>query len=88
MTDLEAQFTARLAALDPEFIDIADDSAAHAGHAGAAGGAGHYRLTIVSPHFRGLSRIDRHRRVYHALADLFPHRIHALNIHALSPDEI
>lgn len=45
----------RLAALDPETLQLEDESAQHKGHAGAAGGGGHYRLTIVSPRFDTLS---------------------------------
>ena len=43
----------RLAALEPQLLDIADDSAKHAGHAGAKGGGGHFRMTIVSTRFAG-----------------------------------
>jgi BolA protein len=30
----------------------------------------------------------RHRLVYQALADLIPHKVHALSIHAIATDEI
>lgn len=77
----------RFAALEPEQIALVDDSQFHVGHAGAAGGAGHYRVKIVSAQFAGLGRLARHRLVYHQVADLMPHEIHALNIEALVPGE-
>ena len=77
----------RLQGLAPEQIEITDESAAHAGHAGAARGGGHYHLTIVAACFAGENRVARHRRIYTALGDLVPARIHALGIVALTPDE-
>lgn len=77
----------RLAVLQPEFLDIQDDSAQHAGHAGNRGG-GHFTLYIVSSQFCGKSHIIRHRLIYQALADLMPERIHALSIKASATDEL
>jgi len=67
---------------------IEDESHLHAGHAGAASGGGHFKLTIVTPNFQDLSKVSRHRAVYAALSKYFPHEIHALTIHALTPSEI
>ena len=72
----------RLAALEPQTLEIEDESHLHAGHAGAAGGAGHYRLRIVADCFAGLAPVARHRLVYHHLQDLIPFPIHALAIDA------
>jgi BolA protein len=77
----------RLAALEPEAIELVDESALHAGHEGARSGGGHFRLTIVSPRFRGKSTLERHRMVYSALAPLMRREIHALSIHAVAPEE-
>jgi BolA protein len=77
----------RLQALDPVHVRIDDESALHAGHAGAASGGGHYRLRLVSPRFRGLSRVARHRLVYDALDSLMRREVHALAMTLLSPDE-
>ncbi len=68
-------------------VSVVDDSARHAGHAGARGGAGHYAVRVESQDFTGRSRLERHRLVYNALADMLPREIHALNIEAVSPDE-
>lgn len=83
----ELQMRERLAALQPDSIDIGDDSALHAGHAGAASGGGHYSLRIVSARFAGQSRVARHRLVYAALGSLMQHQIHALALNALAPGE-
>jgi len=76
-----------VAALEPSFVEVVDDSARHAGHAGAASGGGHYNLRVVSARFEGLTRIARHRLVYHALSDLMPEAIHALAIDAQTAEE-
>jgi BolA protein len=78
----------RLAALEPEQVDIYDESQEHAGHAGAQDGGGHYRLLVVSHRFQGQSRVSRHRLVYQALGDLMQRRIHALAITAYTPEEM
>ncbi len=87
MTDLVATLRTRLESLAPTALEIDDDSAAHAGHAGAAGGGGHFSLLIVSKAFSGISRRDRHRKVFACVDDLLPHPIHALSIKALAPEE-
>ena len=76
------------AALEPEDLEIIDDSATHAGHAGARDGGGHFNVLIVSGRFAGKSRLQRHRLVYAALDDMMPKEIHALSIKALTPDEL
>ena len=85
--DLESTIRQRLAALEPQALELRDDSAQHVGHAGSSGG-GHYTLTLVSSQFSGKSRIMRHRIIYQALQDLIPSRIHALSISAHAPDEL
>ncbi|WP_246167809.1 BolA family protein [Propionivibrio limicola] len=85
---LEIEMQHRLSTLNPQQIDLIDDSALHAGHAGAQNGGRHYRLRIVSTEFAGLSTLNRHRRIYVALGDLMHSKIHALSINALTPEEI
>ncbi|HEY0285387.1 MAG TPA: BolA family protein [Vicinamibacterales bacterium] len=68
-------------------VAVEDDSARHAGHAGARDGAGHFIVRVESQEFAGRSRLERHRLVYKALADMLPREIHALNIEAVSPDD-
>lgn len=88
LNDTIAAMRQRLSALEPDSLDIVDDSAKHAGHAGAASGGGHYQLTIVSRHFAGKTRIARHRLIYQALGDLMQRRIHAVSIAAYTPDQL
>jgi BolA protein len=74
--------------LNPESLEILDDSGQHAGHEGARGGGGHYRLTIVSQQFAGKPVQRRHRMVYEALGQMMKSEIHALSIQAYAPEEI
>lgn len=78
----------RLGQLDPESLEIVDESSRHAGHEGAKGGGGHYRLTIVSRQFAGQPAQARHRMVYDALGPLMRKEIHALAIKAYAPGEL
>lgn len=77
-----------LDALDPELLEIADESHLHAGHAGARDGRGHFRVMVVSPAFAGQTRIQRHQLIYAALGVLMQTDIHALSIQAFAPGEI
>ena len=88
MSDRVHQIEQRLrSALAPQRLEIEDESAQHAGHAGARDGGGHYDVTIVSAQFAGKSLLQRHRLVYDALGETMRKDIHALSIHALTPDE-
>ena len=78
----------RLAALEPQALDLVDESEMHRGHAGyREGGGTHWRLAIVSARFSGQSTVERHRMIYRALGGLMQHPIHALAITARSPEE-
>ena len=78
----------RLARLEPESVEIQDESARHAGHEGAKGGGGHYQIVIVSRQFAGQPVQRRHRMVYDALGPMMQKEIHALAIKARAPGEI
>jgi BolA protein len=72
----------------PVHIALTDDSARHAGHAGAApGGETHYKLSLVSTAFDGLSRVARQRLVYQALHEEFDTGLHALSLDLKTPGE-
>ena len=80
-TLLTAQFA-------PQKILIEDQSALHHGHAGAQpGGQTHYRLTLVSQAFEGLTRVARQRLIYHALREEFETGLHALALDLKTPSE-
>jgi BolA protein len=77
------------AAFAPTQLDVIDDSARHQGHAGHRhGGETHFSVRIVSPVFAGLSRVERQRRVYTALAEEMKSQIHALALVTLAPGEV
>ena len=75
-------------ALSPTRLEVVDESARHAGHAGARPeGETHFRVTVVSGSFRGLSRVARQRLVYGVLADELTGHVHALALTTLTPEE-
>jgi BolA protein len=75
-------------ALSPTSLDLEDQSQHHVGHSGHdPRGESHFALTIISPLFAGLGRVQRQRRVYAALDELMRERVHALTIKALAPGE-
>jgi sulfur transfer protein SufE/stress-induced morphogen len=77
--------------LKPTSISLIDNSSQHAGHAGSKGwaesGESHFALTIVAEVFDGLSLVKRHQLIYMLLGDTME-KIHALEIKAMSPDEV
>jgi BolA protein len=81
------RLTERLQALEPDHLEVIDDSHQHAGHAGAADGRGHFSVVVVSKRFAGLSTLRRHRLVYDTVGDMMVTDIHALSIQALAPGE-
>jgi BolA protein len=75
-------------AFSPRELSVVDDSAKHGGHAGSRlEGETHFSVRIVSDSFEGLSRVERQRRVYAALADELKTHIHALSLTILTPAE-
>jgi len=77
----------RLQALDPDQLEVTDDSRHHAGHAGAADGRGHFSVLVVSKRVAGMNTVRRHRLVYEIVGDMMTTDIHALSIQALAPGE-
>jgi len=61
-------------------VEVIDESHLHAGHAGARSGGGHFRATIVSDRFEGMSTVAAQRLVYGVLADEMGSEIHALSM--------
>jgi acid stress-induced BolA-like protein IbaG/YrbA len=47
----------------------------------------HFEAVIVSPEFRGRSRVQRHQLVYRALGDRMRAEIHALSMQTHTPEE-
>jgi len=73
--------------LEAVHLEVVDESHLHAGHAGAASGGGHFRATIVSERFAGLSKVQAQRLVYQTLADEMTGEIHALSMTTLTPEQ-
>ena len=70
-------------AFSPILLEIEDESARHAGHAGhRASGETHFNVRIVSPAFKGLTKVASHRAVYAILAE----EMKEGGIHALALD--
>lgn len=80
-------------AFAPTRLELEDDSWRHAGHHheggmdAKPGGESHFNLTIVSPGFTGMNRVQRQRAINAVLADQLAGPVHALSITAQTPDE-
>ena len=81
------RLTQRLQSLEPDQLEVADDSHHHAGHAGAADGRGHFSVLLVSKRFVGMNTLRRHMLVYEAVGEMMVTDIPALSIQALAPGE-
>jgi len=78
-----------VAAFAPVALEVVNDSHRHAGHAGSPGtGESHFTVRVVAEAFADKSRVERHRMVNEALADLLQGKVHALAIQALAPGEL
>ena len=85
MASLASQMESRLRdRLQPAFLQVLDESSAHAGHidANGSGFGTHFRIRITSPIFTGLPRVRCHRLVYDALQEFIDQGVHALAIEA------
>ena len=94
MTDqnlsIEQRITDKLtAALEPERLEVINESHLHAGHQEAFDGTGetHFRVRVVSSRFAGMMRLQRHRTVNDLLADELRDGVHALAIEPAAPGE-
>ncbi|MEJ7137773.1 BolA family protein [Amphibiibacter pelophylacis] len=56
-------------------------------HLQVEGDGRHFFATVVSPDFDGLSRVQRHQRVYAALGERMREEIHALSMKLHTPAE-
>lgn len=76
------------AAFRPAEIEVIDESHRHKGHAGARPeGETHFRLTVVTPAFEGMTRLARQRAVNAALREELAGPVHALAMTTLTPEE-
>jgi BolA protein len=76
-------------ALDPNFIQLRDDSGKHAGHAGwREGELTHLHIVVASKKFEGLSKVKRHQHIYKLLAEEIEAGLHAVSMKVYSAEEI
>ena len=85
--DIKERLSTSLGELSPSYLDVVDESHLHRGHREAKNGA-HYRVTIASPRFAGVSPLHRHRMVFAAVGDLAAAGVHALSVKTLAPGEL
>lgn len=51
------------------------------------GSESHFKVTVVSDEFEGMSPVKRHQRIYQLLADELRNGVHALALHTYTPRE-
>lgn len=71
-------------ALEPVALEVHDES--H-GHNVPRGSESHFKVVVVSDRFDGLSLVARHRLVNEAVASEFAQGLHALAVHAYTPEQ-
>ena len=71
----------------PQSIEASIKSGLACDEVEVGGDGHHFEARIVSPAFRGLSRIARHRLVYQAMGERMREEVHALSMTTLTPEE-
>ena len=71
--------------LEPDFLEVIDESERHHGHSGwREGGETHFRVRIATRHFDGMTRVRQHRAIMETLDAELKDRVHALAIDVLA----
>ncbi len=78
---MQQRIEAALAALNPEHLQVLDESHMH-----SRGLQTHYKAVLVSEQFAGLNSVKRHQKVYATLGDLMG-QFHALALHTYTAEE-
>jgi acid stress-induced BolA-like protein IbaG/YrbA len=73
--------------IDPEQIKGWIEGGLACEHVEVAGDGSHFEAIIVSPEFRGKSRVQRHQLVYSALGGRMSGEIHALSMKTFTPED-
>jgi stress-induced morphogen len=73
-----------VAGFTPSVLDVIDESGNHSVRPGSES---HFKVVIVSDAFEGQTLISRHRAVNASLADELHAGLHALSIHAYTPQQ-
>lgn len=73
--------------MDPTLIKQYIENGLQCDHVEVSGDGRHFEAIIVSPQFRGQSRVRQHQLVYAALGERMREEIHALSMRTLTPEE-
>jgi BolA-like protein 1 len=84
MTKQESIRTKLAGALNPVQLDVENESGMHSVPAGSET---HFKVLVVSDAFRGMSLVERHRRINDLVREDFRVGLHALSIRAMTPEE-
>lgn len=78
-TEIEARMQTAFA---PSVLWVENESHMHAGPATES----HFKITLVTAVFEGVSRVKRHQAVYRVMGE-YMQQIHALALHTYTPQE-
>ena len=73
--------------MDPNHIRQFIEEGMQCDHVEVSGDGRHFEAVIVSPLFRGLTKVRQHQLVYAALGERMREDIHALSMRTLTPEE-
>lgn len=73
--------------VQPEQIKSYIEQGLQCDHVEVAGDGHHFEAVIVSPLFRGKSKVQQHQLVYKALGDRMREEIHALSMQTITPEQ-
>lgn len=73
--------------IDPEQIKKWIEEGLACEHLQVGGDGHHFEAVIVSPAFRGKSRVQQHQLVYAALGERMRAEIHALSMKTYTPED-
>jgi acid stress-induced BolA-like protein IbaG/YrbA len=73
--------------MDPGQIKIWIEGGLSCEHVDVKGDGQHFEAVIVSPAFRGKSRVQQHQLVYAALGERMRADIHALSMKTFTPED-
>lgn len=73
-----------VAALEPSHLTV--DNESHK-HNVPADSETHFKVTVVAESLQGLTPVKRHQAIYGALSEELEGPVHALAIHAFTPEE-
>ena len=85
MAVIENQIETKLtSAFQPAFLDVENESHKHNVPPGSES---HFRVTVVSEEFEGMSLVKRHQIINEVLRDELKGPVHALSIRAKTPEQ-